>query len=406
MITANQNFLSLQKNYLFTEVAHRVAAYKAAHPGADVISLGIGDVTRPLVPAVIEALHRAVEENATEAGFRGYGPERGYPFLREAIAREYAALGVTLDPDEIHVSDGAKSDIGNFQELFGRDAVVAVTDPVYPVYVDSNVMAGRAGRLSGGAFSRIMYLPCTRENGFLPAFPETAPDLIYLCSPNNPVGNAMDRRTLEGWVRYAKEHGSVILFDAAYEAFITEPGIPHSIYEIDGAKEVAAEFRSYSKTAGFTGLRCGCTVVPSELAVSDGRGGTVPLGALWARRQSTKYNGCPYIVQRAAEAVHTSEGRAQVREVIRGYLKNASALLAAVRGMGLEAFGGVNSPYVWVATPGGMDSWDFFDRLLEGARIVCTPGSGFGAHGEGYVRLTAFGTPENTARAIERMARL
>lgn len=403
MVQVNQHYLSLQKSYLFTDIAHKVAAYRKAHPDQRVISLGIGDVTRPLVPAVIEALHAAVDEMGRAESFHGYGPEQGYAFLREAIVRDYANLGVSLGPDEVFIGDGAKSDIGNFQELFDDKAVVAITDPVYPVYVDSNAMAGRAGQpLDHGRFDRLVYLPCVRENNFVPEFPKTAPDIVYLCSPNNPTGTALDRDALTAWVEYARTNGVLILYDAAYESFITEKDIPHSIYEIEGAQEVAVEFRSYSKLAGFTGLRCSATMVPHALAVSDGRGGSVALNGLWNRRQCTKYNGCPYIVQRAAQAVHTRVGRSQVLKQVAGYLDNARALREALTAQGLEVYGGVNAPYIWVRTP-GMDSWAFFDELLNRVQLVCTPGAGFGLSGEGYVRLTAFGTPEDTAEAIERL---
>lgn len=407
MISVNQDFLKLQKNYLFTDIAHKVAVYKQAHPEAKVISLGIGDVTRPLVPAVVEALQKAVAEMGTQAGFHGYGPEHGYGFLRDAVVGEYAKLGVHLDADEVFIGDGAKSDLGNFQELFSPDAVVAVTDPVYPVYVDSNAMAGRAGNpVDGGRFSRLVYLPCVRENDFVPDFPVAAPDVIYLCYPNNPTGTVLKRKALADWVAYARKNGCLILYDAAYEAYITEADVPHSIYEIEGAEEVAVEFRSYSKTAGFTGLRCSCTVVPSRLTLGDGRGGRTALNALWNRRQCTKYNGCPYIVQRAAQAVHSERGRREVLDVVKGYLANAASLLGALRALGLEVYGGVNAPYIWVRTPEGLDSWGFFGQLLEKAQLVCTPGAGFGLSGEGYVRLTAFGTPEDTAKAIARLQTL
>ncbi len=407
MLAVNPHYLSLQKSYLFTDIARKVQAVRKADPGRRIISLGIGDVTKPLVPAVVEARRKAYLEVGGAEGFRGYGPEHGYAFLREALARDYAGLGVKLGIDEIFIGDGAKSDIGNFQELFAEDAVVAVTDPVYPVYVDSNAMAGRAGLPDGGGrFSRLVYLPCTRENGFVPDFPQEAPDIVYLCCPNNPTGTALDRPALEAWVAYARRNGCLILFDAAYEAYVTESGIPRSIYEIDGAREVAVEFRSYSKTAGFTGLRCSCTVVPLDLQIPDGRGGRIALNGIWNRRQCTKYNGCPYVVQRAAEAVHTPEGKRQVQAVVAGYLDNAGTLVSSLRELGYEVFGGVNAPYIWMATPQGMDSWSFFDVLLRQAQLVCTPGRGFGLSGEGYVRLTAFGTPEDTAEAVTRLKAL
>ena len=404
MTTINPNLLKLQSNYLFADIARKVAAYKESHKDKRVISLGIGDVTRPLVPAVINALHGAVDEMGRAETFHGYGPEQGYAFLRDAIvANDYAPYGVRIDADEIFISDGAKCDVGNFQELFSADSIVAVTDPVYPVYVDSNAMAGRAGEPGPDGWSRLVYLPCTRENDFVPDFPKTRPDMIYLCYPNNPTGTVLSRAALQGWVDYARREGCVILYDSAYEAFITEPDVPHSIYEIDGAREVAVEFRSYSKTAGFTGLRCAYVVVPKELRVSDGKGGKVDLHHFWNRRQCTKYNGCPYIVQRAAAAIYSDEGKKQVSAVIEAYLDNARLISDAVRGMGLDVFGGINAPYIWVSVPDGMTSWGFFDRLLNDAALVCTPGAGFGRSGEGYVRLTAFGSPEDTLEAIERL---
>ncbi len=404
MTVANANFLKLQKNYLFADIAHKVAAFKASHPDRPVISLGIGDVTRPLVPAVIQALHEAVDEMGKADTFRGYGPEQGYDFLRSAIVEnDYAPLGVGISADEIFISDGAKSDLGNFQELFSADSVVAVTDPVYPVYVDSNAMAGRAGDAVGGRWNRLIYLPCLKENAFVPMLPKKRPDIIYLCYPNNPTGTVLERRNLQMWVDYARREGCVILFDSAYEAYIREPGIPHSIYELDGAEEVAVEFRSFSKTAGFTGLRCAYTVVPKKLAVSDGRGGNTMLNGLWNRRQCTKYNGCPYIVQKAAAAVYSPAGKAQIKQVIAGYHKNADLLSQAMRELGLPVYGGVNAPYIWVGVPRGMTSWEFFDCLLNKAALVCTPGAGFGESGEGFVRLTAFGTPKDTDEAIARM---
>ncbi|GHU91653.1 LL-diaminopimelate aminotransferase [Deltaproteobacteria bacterium] len=407
MTKVNAGFLELQRNYLFVEIAHKVAAFKEANPGKKVISLGIGDVTRPLVPAVVSALHRAVDEMGEAAHFRGYGPEQGYEFLREAIAQhDYKARGVDLRTDEIFVSDGAKSDIGNFQELFAADSVVAVTNPVYPVYVDSNIMAGRAGGFAAGRWKRLVYLPCLKSNNFVPDLPKTRPDMIYLCYPNNPTGTVLSREALQGWVDYARREGCVLLYDSAYEAFIQEPDIPHSIYELNGAQEVAVEFRSFSKTAGFTSLRCAYVVVPHALQLSDGKGGKVALNSLWNRRQCTKYNGCAYIVQQAAAAVYSQEGRAQVEAVIRGYLQNAELLCTAVQDMNLEVFGGTNAPYIWAGVPKGMDSWGFFEHLLQSAALVCTPGAGFGASGEGYVRLTAFGTEEDTAEAIRRLRAL
>ncbi len=392
MAYINAHYLDLPGNYLFSEVARRVAAHVAQNPQHKLIRLGIGDVTRPLVPAVVEALNKAVSEQATPGGFRGYGPEGGYPFLIETILRtEYEGLG--LEEDEIFVSDGAKCDLGNFLEIFASGSVAAITDPVYPAYADANIMAGRA----------LVYMSCTAQNGFAPELPDTRPDIMYLCSPNNPTGTALTREQLQTWVDYARERDSVIFFDAAYEAFIRQPGIPHSIYEIEGARDVAVEFRSYSKTAGFTGLRCGYVVVPKSVTGRTPDGKRVALNALWNRRQSTKYNGCPYIVQRAAEAAHGPEGKAQLRAVVDGYLENARLIKSAFEGLGLAAAGGVNAPYVWVRLPDGVDSWDFFSALLTKAGIVSTPGSGFGAEGRGYLRLTGFGAADATLEAIERL---
>ena len=407
MTSVNSNFLKLQSNYLFAEIARKVASFKEANPEKRVISLGIGDVTRPLVPAVVAALHKAVDDMGEASSFHGYGPEQGYAFLRETIAEhDYKARGVDLSPDEVFVSDGAKSDVGNFQELFAAESIVAVTDPVYPVYVDSNAMAGRSGEFDGKQWDRLVYLPCLKENDFVPDFPKTRPDIIYLCYPNNPTGTVLSRQALQGWVDYARREGCVILYDSAYEAFITDSSIPHSIYELEGAQEVAVEFRSFSKTAGFTGLRCAYTVVPKALQISDGKGGKIGLNGLWNRRQCTKYNGCPYIVQRAAEAVYSAQGQQEIGAIIAGYQRNASLLRSAVSAMGLTVYGGVNAPYLWVGVPSDTDSWGFFDRLLQQAALICTPGAGFGAAGEGYVRLTAFGAPEDTQEAIERLRRL
>ena len=407
MTSVNSNFLKLQSNYLFAEIARKVASFKDANPEKRVISLGIGDVTRPLVPAVVAALHKAVDDMGEASSFHGYGPEQGYAFLREIIAQhDYKARGVDLSPDEVFVSDGAKSDVGNFQELFAADSIVAVTDPVYPVYVDSNAMAGRSGEFVGNQWNKLVYLPCLKENDFVPDFPKTRPDIIYLCYPNNPTGTVLSRQALQGWVDYARREGCVILYDSAYEAYITDSSIPHSIYELEGAMEVAVEFRSFSKTAGFTGLRCAYTVVPKALQISDGKGGKIALNSLWNRRQCTKYNGCPYIVQRAAAATYSPEGREQVMDVIRGYQRNAENLRAATTAMGLSVYGGVNAPYIWVRVPDGMTSWGFFDHVLNNTALVCTPGAGFGASGEGYVRLTAFGSPADTEEAIKRLASL
>ena len=404
MYTVNANYQELQGSYLFSTIAKKVAAYKEAHPGCNVISLGIGDVTQPLPDAVIKALHSAVDEMADVATFHGYAPDLGYSFLREAIAEnDYRARGCDIAADEIFVSDGAKSDSANIQELFGAEDVIAVCDPVYPVYLDSNVMAGRAGKFdpATGRYTRVVYMPCTKENDFIATPPETVPDIIYLCFPNNPTGAAISRERLQEWVDYARRNGCVIIYDAAYEAYISEEDVPHSIYECEGAKECAIELRSFSKNAGFTGLRLAFTVVPKDLQ-KDG----ISLNAMWARRHGTKYNGAPYIVQKAGEACYTPEGKAQIRELVGFYMENARIIRDGVIALGYEAFGGVNSPYVWLKTPEGVSSWDFFDRLLDRCNIVGTPGCGFGPSGEGYFRLTAFGTRNNTVEAVERMKKL
>lgn len=407
MTIINENYLKLGGSYLFSQIAQKVAAFKEAHPGQDVISLGIGDVSQPLVPAVVAALHKAADEMADEKTFRGYGPEQGYAFLREAILKhDYLDRGVQLAADEIFVSDGAKSDVANFQELFPATARVAIQDPVYPVYLDTNVMAGRTGGLKNGKYEGVVYLPCTQENHFIPDFPTEKVDLVYLCSPNNPTGAAMTRAELKKWVQWAKETQTIILYDSAYEAFITQPDIPHSIYEIPGAQEVAVEFRSFSKTAGFTGTRCAYTVVPKALKVYDAAGKEQSLNALWLRRQTTKFNGVPYIVQRAAEAVFSPSGQAQTRQNIATYMQNAQVILSALRQAGIQAFGGQNAPYIWLKTPGGLDSWAFFDKLLKEARVVGTPGVGFGSCGEGFFRLTAFNTPALTREAATRISAL
>ena len=399
MAEINQNFQKLPGSYLFAEIARRTAAYQAANPDKKLIKMGIGDVTRPLAPSVIRAMHKAVDEMGSADTFMGYGPYEGYDFLRDAIVQhDYAARGVTMSREEIFVSDGAKSDCGNIGDIFSVNNVVAVCDPVYPV---ANAMAGRAGEYDGEKWTNIVYMPCTAENGFVPALPERVPDLIYLCFPNNPTGMAATKDQLKLWVDYANEHGSVILYDSAYEAFIRDPEIPHSIYEVPGARTCAIEFRSYSKTAGFTGTRCAYTVIPKELKVNG-----VSLAELWLRRQSTKYNGCPYMIQRGAEAIYTPEGQQEVRETIDYYLNNAAIIREGLAKAGLTVYGGVNSPYVWAATPDGMGSWDFFDRLLQEGNVVTTPGAGFGPSGEGYIRLTGFGDPENTKEAIRRITRM
>ena len=401
MTKINENYRKLPGSYLFTEIARHVTAYGQKNPDKRLIRLGIGDVTRPLAPAVISAMHAAVDEMGTVEGFRGYGPEQGYDFLRQAIAEyDYQARGAEIAPDEIFISDGAKSDCGNIGDIFGVDNVVAVCDPVYPVYVDTNAMAGRAGEYSEavGRWSNLVYMPCTAENGFAPAPPESKVDLIYLCFPNNPTGAVATREQLQAWVDYAESRGAVILFDSAYEAFISDPSIPHSIFEIEGARRCAIEFRSFSKTAGFTGNRCAYTVVPRDLE----RGGA-SLNTLWNRRQTTKFNGVPYVVQRGTQAVYSDAGRAQVRETIAFYQNNARVIQAGLAGAGLTVSGGENSPYVWAKTPHGMGSWAFFDLLLQQAGVVTTPGAGFGPSGEGYIRLSAFGGAEDTAEAVERI---
>ena len=401
MTRINENYLKLPGSYLFSEVARRISAYTAAHPGTSITKLSIGDVTRPLVPAVVEAMHRAVDEMGTFEGFHGYGPEQGYPFLREAIAQhDYKARGMDIKPEEIFVSDGAKSDCGNIGDIFGVDNVVAVCDPVYPVYVDTNAMAGRAGDYQEelGRWNRLIYMPCVESNGFAPEPPKEKADLIYLCFPNNPTGAVATREQLKMWVDYANANGSVILFDSAYEAFISREDIPHSIFEIEGARTCAIEFRSFSKTAGFTGNRCAYTVVPMELE----RGGA-KLNTMWNRRQTTKFNGVPYIVQRGAAAIYTPEGRAQIRENIAYYQNNAKVIREGLTAAGLTCFGGVDAPYIWLKTPDGMGSWDFFDLVLDKANVATTPGAGFGPSGEGYIRLTAFGDAEATRKAVERI---
>ncbi len=386
MALINENFLKLSESYLFTEIARKVNAYKEEHPKADVISLGIGDVTQPLAPAVIEALHKATDEMAIATTFRGYGPERGYDFLREAIVEnDFRSRGIDIEADEVFVSDGAKSDTGNFQELLSAKCVVAVTDPVYPVYIDANTMAGR----------EIVKLPCTAENGFVPELPTGHVDVIYLCYPNNPTGTTLTKEQLKVWVDYAIRENALIFYDAAYEAYIQSEEVPHSIYDIADAKQCAVEFHSYSKTAGFTGIRCGYTVVPKTLRAS--------LNKLWNRRQSTKFNGTSYLAQRAAEAIYTPKGKTQIKTTIAYYMENARMMRKALTGMGFKVYGGIDAPYLWVQTPGSMTSWEFFDWMLHSAHVVCTPGVGFGVQGEGYVRLTAFGTHENTEKALRRI---
>ena len=399
----NKNYLKLSESYLFSEIARKVKAYKEESPNADIISLGIGDVTQPLAPAVIEALHKATDEMAVAASFRGYGPERGYDFLRETIVEhDFRARGIDIAADEVFVSDGAKSDTGNFQELLSPYVTIAVTDPVYPVYIDANTMAGR----------EIVKLPCTPENGFVPELPEGHVDVIYLCYPNNPTGTTLTRAQLKKWVDYALASDALIFYDAAYEAYIQSEDVPHSIYEIPGAKQCAVEFHSYSKTAGFTGIRCGYTVVPkdvkSERVKSEKTGllETISLNAMWNRRQSTKFNGTSYLSQRAAEAIYTPEGKVQIKATIAYYMENARLMHETLTGMGFKVYGGKDAPYLWVSTPDGMTSWEFFDWLLRSAHVVCTPGVGFGPSGEGFVRLTAFGTHEATKEALKRIEKV
>jgi LL-diaminopimelate aminotransferase len=405
MARINDHYRKLAAGYLFPEIGRRVRAFQAREPAAKLIRMGIGDVVLPLAPSVREAMHRAIDELGTEEGFRGYPPDQGYEFLRDAIAEhEFAARGARVSPDEIFVSDGSKCDSANFQEIFASDARVAVPDPVYPVYVDTNVMAGRTGAADAeGRYPGIVYLPCTEANGFLPEPPRERVDLVYLCSPNNPTGSAATRESLAGWVRYARESGAVLLFDAAYAAYVTDPRVPRSIYEIPGAREVAVEFRSYSKAAGFTGVRCAFLVIPEEARGVDARGDAVPLHALWHRRHTTKFNGVSYPVQRGAAAVYTEKGRAETLAQVRYYLENAALVRKGLADLGLRVFGGVNAPYVWVATPRGVPSWDFFDALLAQAHVVVTPGAGFGPHGEGYVRVSAFAKREAVTEALDRI---
>ncbi|MGH7995168.1 MAG: LL-diaminopimelate aminotransferase [Opitutaceae bacterium] len=403
MIRINENYRKLQASYLFSDIARRVSAYAAAHPDRPVIRLGIGDVTEPLPGACIEALQTAAGELGRRASFRGYGPEQGYPFLREAVAeRDYAARGCRIEPDEIFISDGSKCDCGNIQEIFATDIRLAIPDPVYPVYLDTNVMAGRTGGISEGRYAGVRYLDCTPANGYVPDVPLEGADLVYLCFPNNPTGAVATREQLAAWVAYAKRHGAVLLYDAAYEAYIRDPRIPRSIYEIEGARDVAIEFRSFSKTAAFTGVRCAFAVVPKSVTALDASGRPQPLHALWNRRHTTKFNGVAYPVQRAAAAVYTDAGREQTRALADFYLGNARLIRDAMERLGLPCVGGENAPYIWVNA--GRDSWEFFDLLLDRAQVVCTPGAGFGKCGEGHVRISAFNSRENVERALERIA--
>jgi len=406
MALINEHYLKLTKNYLFADIAKKVNAFKVSHPKSDVISLGIGDVTRPLCPAVIEAMHKAVDEMSSVETFRGYGPEQGYLFLREAIVKnDFLPRGIHLDPSEVFVNDGAKSDTGNIGELIRWDNSMGVTDPVYPVYVDSNVMCGRAGSLENGKWSNVTYLPCTEANNFVPQVPDHRVDIIYLCYPNNPTGTVISRDELRKWVNYALKNDTLIFYDAAYEAYIRDPEIPHSIYEIKGARKVAIEFHSFSKTAGFTGVRCGYTIVPKELTAAVlNNGERVPLNPMWNRRQCTKFNGTSYISQRAAEAIYTPEGKEQVRATIDYYMENARIMREALSKLGFKVYGGENAPYIWLRVPEGSDSWKFFEQMLYGAQVVCTPGVGFGPSGEGFVRLTAFGNREDCQEALRRIS--
>lgn len=408
VVKINENYLKLKSSYLFVEVARRETEFRKANPDADIIKMGIGDVTKPLVPAVIEAFHAAVDELADAETFMGYGPEQGYEFLAKAIIEnDYNKYGIDLDTSEVFISDGAKSDTANIQDIFGIDNKIAVTDPVYTVYVDTNVMAGRTGEMKDdGMYEGLTYIKCNAENGFVPELPSEPVDIIYLCYPNNPTGTTLTKDQLKVFIDYAKENKAIILFDAAYVAFITEDDVPHSIYEIEGAKEVAIEFKSFSKTAGFTGTRCAYTVVPKELKGYDSEGNEVEINPLWNRRQTTKFNGASYPVQRAAEATYSPEGRKQILEVVDYYMANAKIIRESLTDIGLEVYGGVSSPYIWVKTPNDMDSWDFFDVLLNEANVIGTPGSGFGPSGEGYLRLTAFNTLENTKEAMYRISKL
>ena len=406
MIKINENFLELQESYLFATIAQKVAKYSKENPDKKIIKLGIGDVTRPIPEVVLQAIHKATDEQASSETFRGYGPEQGYEFLREKIKEyDYKSRNVDIDIDEIFVSDGAKCDCGNIVDILAQDNKVAITDPVYPVYLDTNVMSGRSGKFNkeDGIYENIVYLPVTAENDFKPELPKEKVDMIYLCFPNNPTGTVLTKEDLKKWVDYAKENNAIILYDAAYEAFITEDDVPHSIYEIEGAKDVAIEFKSYSKTAGFTGVRCAYVVVPKTVKGYTKTGESVSLNKLWNRRTCTKFNGVSYIIQRAAEATYSEEGKKQIKENINYYLENAKIIKQGLEEAGFTTYGGVNSPYIWLKAPEGMTSWEFFDKLLEEANVVGTPGSGFGPHGEGYFRLTAFGTKANSIEAISRI---
>ena len=404
MALVNEHFLKLPNNYLFSDIDKKVNAFKVSHPKTDLIRLGIGDVTRPLPQASIEAMHKAVDELANKETFHGYGPEQGYDFLIDAVIRnDYAPRGVYLEPGEVFISDGAKSDTGNIGDILRHDNSIGVTDPIYPVYIDSNVMCGRAGILEDGRWSNVVYLPCLSENNFVPEIPDRRIDILYLCYPNNPTGTVISKAELKKWVNYALENDTLILYDAAYEAYIQDPDIPHSIYEIKGAKKVAIEFRSFSKTAGFTGVRCGYTVVPKELTAATLEGERIPLNRMWNRRQCTKFNGTSYITQRGAEAIYTPEGKKQVKAIIQYYMANARIMKEALESTGLKVFGGENAPYLWVKAPGEVSSWKFFEQMLYEANVVGTPGVGFGPSGEGYIRLTAFGERADCEEAMKRI---
>ncbi len=406
MALVNEHFLKLQSSYLFSDIAKKVNSFKVTHPKSKIIRMGIGDVTQPLAPAVIEAMHKAVDEMAHKETFHGYGPEQGYPFLIDAIIKnDYESLGIFIEPGEVFISDGAKSDCGNIGDMLRHDNSIGVTDPVYPVYIDSNVMAGRTGICMEGKWTDVVYIPCTAENQFVPQLPSRRVDIIYLCYPNNPTGTTLTKDQLKKWVNYALDNDAIIMYDSAYEAYIKDANIPHSIYEIKGAKKVAIEFRSFSKTAGFTGVRCGYTVVPKELKAYTLSGDPVSLNKLWLRRQSTKFNGTSYITQRGAEAVYSPEGKAQIRATIDYYMKNASIMKEGLEQCGLKVYGGTNAPYLWVKAPDGLTSWKFFEKLLYEVYIVSTPGVGFGPSGEGYLRLTAFGDRDETIEAIGRIKR-
>lgn len=409
MTSINQNYLELQGSYLFSEIAKRRTKFIQENPNAEIISLGIGDVTRGLPEAVLGAMHSAVDELAAPGSFRGYGPEQGYDFLIQAIIEnDYKARGIDIASNEVFVSDGSKCDVGNIQEIFSENSIVAVQDPVYPVYVDTNVMAGRSGKYNQDTkrYENIAYLECTAENDFKPSLPDRKVDIIYLCYPNNPTGMTLTKDELKIWVDYARANNCIILYDSAYEAFIQEEDVPHSIYEIEGAREVAIEFRSFSKTAGFTGVRCAYTVVPRELKGLDAAGSEVLINDLWNRRHTTKFNGVSYVTQRGAAAIYSPEGKEQIKSLVDYYMTNAAIIRDGLASLGLEVYGGVNAPYIWLKTPNGMDSWSFFDKLLSEANIVGTPGVGFGQSGQGYFRLTAFGSRENTEKAVERIRKL